>query len=98
MEGLCGNQNLTLDAACRGGLEAVKADTAPLLRAAEDMDGGADLAELRGSCEAAAGAGAALGSRQAGALGAAAQELLCSPEITRCALRLLDCYCPMDMR
>ncbi len=67
----------------RTDLGAVKADTAPLLRVAEQIDGEADLAELTASSAAAAETGAALGARQAEALEAASQELLCSPEIIR---------------
>jgi hypothetical protein len=63
----------------------VKADTEPLLRCAEGIDGGADLAELAATSAASAEAGALLGARQAEALEAAAGELLCSPEIIRCA-------------
>lgn len=69
---------------CRWGLSAVKADTAPLVRSAEQIDGEADLEELTASSEAAAETGATLATRQADALEAASQELLCSPEITRC--------------
>ncbi|BDA42712.1 hypothetical protein COCOBI_03-6050 [Coccomyxa sp. Obi] len=69
--------------AYRTDLGAVKADTAPLLRVAEQIDGEADLAELTASSAAAAETGAALGARQAEALEAASQELLCSPEIIR---------------
>lgn len=64
----------------------MKADTAPLLRSAELVDGEADLEELTASSEAAAETGATLATRQADALEAASQELLCSPEITRCNL------------
>lgn len=64
-------------------MNAVKADTSPLLRIAEQIDGEADLAELTATSAAAAETGAALGIRQADALEAASQELLCSPEITR---------------
>ena len=69
---------------CRWGLSAVKADTAPILRSAEQIDGEADLEELTASSEAAAETGATLATRQADALEAASQELLCSPEVTRC--------------
>jgi len=62
----------------------VKSDTAPLLRSAEQIDGEADMEELTASSEAAAETGATLATRQADALEAASQELLCSPEITRC--------------
>jgi hypothetical protein len=47
--------------------------------------GDADLVPLAASAAAAAEAGAALAARQAGALDAAAAELLGSPEIVRCA-------------
>ncbi len=70
----------------RWGLSAVKADTTPLLRSAEQVDGEADLEELTASSEAATETGATLATRQAEALEAASQELLCSPEITRCTL------------
>ena len=65
----------------------MKADTAPLLRSAEQIDGEADLEELTASSEAAAETGATLVTRQADALEAASQELLCSPEVTRCHIR-----------
>lgn len=61
----------------------MKADTAPLLRVAEMVDGEADLAELTASSASAAETGAALGARQVEALEAASQEHLCSPEIIR---------------
>lgn len=64
----------------------MKADTAPLLRSAEQIDGEADLEELTASSEAAVETGATLAARQADALESASQELLCSPEITRCML------------
>ena len=67
----------------------MKADTAPLLRSAEQVDGEADLEELTASSEAAAETGATLATRQADALEAASQELLCSPEIFRCNLWVL---------
>lgn len=78
-EGLSG-----CDVGGRSDLGAVKADTAPLLRVAEQVDGEADLAELTASSASAAETGAALGARQTEALEAASQELLCSPEIVRC--------------
>jgi hypothetical protein len=79
-------QDTTVDVwVCRMGLTAVKADTGPLIQVTEQVDGEADLAELTASSAAAAETGAALGLRQAEALEAASQELLCSPEITRCA-------------
>lgn len=71
----------------------MKADTAPLLRSAEQVDGEADLEELTASSEAAAETGATLAMRQADALEAASQELLCSPEITRCNLWACELYC-----
>ena len=71
----------------------MKADTAPLLRTAEQIDGEADLAELTASSAAAAETGAALGARQAEALEAASQELLCSPEIIRCVPANIKLIC-----
>ena len=71
----------------------MKADTAPLLRSAEQVDGEADLEELTASSEAAAETGATLAMRQADALEAASQELLCSLEITRCNLWACELYC-----
>ena len=62
---------------------AVKADTAPLLKSVEDTDGEADLEELTASSEAAVETGVTRAARQADALEAASQELLCSPDITR---------------
>ncbi len=72
----------------------VKADTAPLLRVAEQIDGEADLAELTASSAAAAETGAALGARQTEALEAASQELLCSPEIVRWVLHCATAHEP----
>ena len=71
----------------------MKADTAPLLRSVEEIDGEADLEELTASSEAAVETGATLAARQADALEAASQELLCSPDITRHASdRLSRCH------
>ena len=77
----------------RWGLAAVKADTAPLLSSVEAIDGEADLEELTASSEAAVETGATLAARQADALEAASQELLCSPDITKYASdQLLSCH------
>ena len=48
------------------------------------------MEELTASSEAAAETGATLATRQADALEAASQELLCSPEITRCHILASD--------
>ncbi len=72
----------------------MKANTAPLLQSAEQIDGEADSEDLTASSEAAAETGATLGARQADALEAASQELLCSPEITRCCIVAL----PLDVQ
>ena len=63
----------------------MKADTGPLLSSVEEIDGEGDLEELTASSEAAVETGATLAARQADALEAASQELLCSPDITKCA-------------
>lgn len=77
----------------RWGLSAVKADTAPLLSSVEEIDGEADLEELTASSEAAVETGATLAARQADALEAASQELLCSPDITKYASdQLFRCH------
>ena len=71
----------------------MKADTAPLLSSVEVVDGEADLEELTASSEAAVATGATLAARQADALEAASQELLCSPDITKYASdQLFRCH------
>ena len=56
------------------------------MQSAEQIDGEADLEDLTASSEAAAETGTTLAARQADALEAASQELVCSPEITRCCI------------
>ena len=77
----------------RAGLAAVRADTSSLRSAKDVAECEGDLAGLVADADTAVATGADLAVRQAEALESASQELLCSPEIIRCAQIAVDRPC-----